>query len=115
LVNTGVTVTNYTIHGHPLPRSHQDEVTYLDIIDRNFYLLTITNATILVSIQHANQEIGTIQDIENIGRICRGKGTLFHTDATINKTGGFQFEATKIGKNTTLAQIIRMVEEAQGS
>jgi len=35
--------------------------------------------------------------------------------ATINKTGGFQFEATKIGKNTTLAQIIRMVEEAQGS
>jgi len=35
--------------------------------------------------------------------------------ATINKTGGFQFEATKVGKDTTLAQIIRLVEEAQGS
>jgi len=35
--------------------------------------------------------------------------------ATINKTGGFQFEATKVGKDTALAQIVRMVEEAQGS
>lgn len=38
--------------------------------------------TILVSIQHANQEIGTVQDIESIARICREKGVLFHTDAT---------------------------------
>ncbi|MFC1958205.1 heavy metal translocating P-type ATPase [Chloroflexota bacterium] len=35
--------------------------------------------------------------------------------ATINKTGSFQFETTRVGKDTTLAQIIRMVEEAQGS
>ena len=35
--------------------------------------------------------------------------------ATINKTGSFQFRATKIGKETALAQIIRMVQEAQGS
>jgi len=35
--------------------------------------------------------------------------------ATINKTGSFQFEATKVGKDTALAHIIRMVEEAQGS
>ncbi|HEY92705.1 MAG TPA: copper-translocating P-type ATPase [Dehalococcoidia bacterium] len=35
--------------------------------------------------------------------------------ATINKTGSFQLEATKVGKDTTLAQIIRLVEEAQGS
>jgi len=35
--------------------------------------------------------------------------------ATINRTGSFQFEATKVGKDTTLARIVRMVEEAQGS
>ncbi|WP_031515741.1 heavy metal translocating P-type ATPase [Desulfofalx alkaliphila] len=35
--------------------------------------------------------------------------------ATINKTGAFRFKATKIGKDTMLAQIIRLVEEAQGS
>jgi cysteine desulfurase len=42
----------------------------------------ITDETILVSIQHANQEIGTIQDIKAIGKVCREKGVLFHTDAT---------------------------------
>ena len=35
--------------------------------------------------------------------------------ATINKTGTFRFEATKVGKETVLAQIIRLVQEAQGS
>jgi len=35
--------------------------------------------------------------------------------ATINKTGSFQFEANKVGKDTMLSQIIKMVEEAQGS
>ena len=35
--------------------------------------------------------------------------------ATMNKTGSFTFKATKIGAETALAQIIRMVEEAQGS
>jgi cysteine desulfurase len=63
------------------------KVTYLDVDGNGFVDLdklgdSITNETILVSIQHANQEIGTIQDIENIGRICREKEVLFHTDAT---------------------------------
>jgi Cu+-exporting ATPase len=35
--------------------------------------------------------------------------------STINKTGSFRFEATKVGKDTVLAQIVRLVEEAQGS
>jgi len=35
--------------------------------------------------------------------------------ASVNKTGSFQFEATKVGRDTTLARIIRLVEEAQGS
>ena len=35
--------------------------------------------------------------------------------ATINKMGSFRFEATRVGKETALAQIIRLVQEAQGS
>jgi cysteine desulfurase len=42
----------------------------------------ITPETILVSIQAANQEIGTLQELEAIGEISREKGTLFHADAT---------------------------------
>lgn len=62
-------------------------VTYLDVDEYGFVDLeqlrkSITPETILVSIQHANQEIGTIHDIKAIGEICREKGCLFHTDAT---------------------------------
>lgn len=39
----------------------------------------------------------------------------FVVGATINKTGSFKFKATKIGKDTMLSQIIRVVEDAQGS
>jgi cysteine desulfurase len=42
----------------------------------------ITPETILVSVQAANQEIGTLQDVAAIGAICREKDVLFHTDAT---------------------------------
>lgn len=62
-------------------------ITYLDVDGDGFVDLdqlrdSLTNKTILVSIQHANQEIGTIQEIKNIGNICREKNVLFHTDAT---------------------------------
>ncbi|MBC8186128.1 aminotransferase class V-fold PLP-dependent enzyme [candidate division KSB1 bacterium] len=42
---------------------------------------TITDKTILVSIMHANHEIGTIEPIEEIGKIVKEKGILFHSDA----------------------------------
>jgi cysteine desulfurase len=63
------------------------KVTYLGVDGEGFVDLdelkdSITDETVLVSIQHANQEIGTIQDIEKIGLICREKGVPFHTDAT---------------------------------
>ena len=41
----------------------------------------IRKNTILVSIMHANNEIGTIEPIKEIGKICHNKGVLFHTDA----------------------------------
>lgn len=43
---------------------------------------TIKPETILVSIIHASNEIGTIQDLTAIGKICRQKGVYFHTDAS---------------------------------
>jgi cysteine desulfurase len=63
------------------------QATYLKVNGDGFLDLdqlrdSITDKTILVSVQHANQEIGTIQDIETIGHICKEKNVLFHTDAT---------------------------------
>ncbi len=51
-------------------------------VDLDHLRESITPETILVSIQMANQEIGTLQDIRAIAEICREKGVLFHTDAT---------------------------------
>ncbi|MGO4881822.1 MAG: IscS subfamily cysteine desulfurase [Bryobacteraceae bacterium] len=41
----------------------------------------IENRTVLVSIMYANNEVGTIQPVAEIGRICRARGVLFHCDA----------------------------------
>lgn len=41
----------------------------------------IDDSTLIVSIMHANNEIGIIQNIKKIGELCRKKGILFHTDA----------------------------------
>jgi len=41
----------------------------------------ITDQTVLVSVMHANNEVGTIQPIEEIGAACRERGVLFHSDA----------------------------------
>ncbi len=62
------------------------EVTYLDVNEEGFIDLeelknAITDKTILVSIMFANNEIGTIQPVKEIGAICRERKVLFHTDA----------------------------------
>lgn len=62
------------------------EVTYLDVDSEGFINLddlrnAITDKTILVSIMFANNEIGTIQPIKEIGAICKEKKVFFHTDA----------------------------------
>ncbi|MEK6742615.1 MAG: IscS subfamily cysteine desulfurase [Nitrospirota bacterium] len=51
------------------------------IIDPEDVAKAITKETVLVSIMHSNNEIGTLQPIEEIGAITRAKGALFHTDA----------------------------------
>jgi len=62
------------------------EVTYLKVnkegfIDINDLRKKIRKDTILVSIIHANNEIGTIQNIREIGKICHEMKTILHTDA----------------------------------
>ena len=62
------------------------EVTYLPVHENGIVrpeevLNSIREDTALVSVMYANNEIGTIQPIKEIGRICREKGVLFHTDA----------------------------------
>ncbi len=61
-------------------------VTYLPVlesglIDLDMLREAITDKTILVSVMWANNEIGVIQPIAEIGRICRERGVLFHSDA----------------------------------
>ena len=62
------------------------EVTYLDVqadglIDMNVFKAAIRPDTILVSVMYVNNEIGVIQDIADIGAVCREKGIVFHVDA----------------------------------
>jgi cysteine desulfurase len=62
------------------------EVTYLNVDKEGFVNLedvknAINGKTVVVSVIHGNNEIGTIQNIEEIGKLCKEKGVLFHTDA----------------------------------
>lgn len=62
------------------------EVTYLSVDSEGFVNLdelrdAITDKTLLVSVMFANNEIGTIEPIKEIGKICRERKILFHTDA----------------------------------
>ncbi|WMY97418.1 MAG: IscS subfamily cysteine desulfurase [Arsenophonus sp.] len=85
-------ITSKTEHKSVLDSCRQLEregflVTYLTpkkngLIDIEEISNSISNSTILVSIMHVNNEIGIIQNIHNIGKICKEKNILFHVDAT---------------------------------
>ncbi len=77
-------------------------VTYLSpkkdgLIDLEALRAAITDQTILVSVMLANNEIGVVQPVNEIGAICREKGVLFHTDAVqgVGKVP-FSVEAAKV-------------------
>ena len=69
-----------------LEKERGAKITYLDVDENGFVDLeqlknAITDETILISIMFANNEIGTIQPIAEIGKIAKEHGVLFHTDA----------------------------------
>jgi cysteine desulfurase len=90
--NKGNHIITTTIEHHAILHAceylekHGFEVTYLPVDEHGFISIkdletAITDRTILVSIMFANNEIGTIQPIKEIGKLCREKKILFHTDA----------------------------------
>lgn len=76
-------------------------VTYLNVdengfIDINELKASITDKTILISIMFANNEIGTIQPIKEIGEIAKSKQIYFHTDA-VQAVGNVRIDVKKMG------------------
>jgi cysteine desulfurase len=66
---------------------HGSRVTYLPVkgdglVDLNMLSEAITDKTVLISIMYANNEIGVIQPVAEIGKLAKQRGVLFHTDAT---------------------------------
>ncbi|KAL8437976.1 hypothetical protein ACSSS7_000546 [Eimeria intestinalis] len=62
------------------------EVTFLPVsssglVSPSALAAAIKPETLLVSVMHVNNEIGVAQDLEGLGRVCRERGVLFHTDA----------------------------------
>jgi cysteine desulfurase len=83
------------------------EVTYLGVgkdgrVDPADIAKAITDKTILVSVMLANNEIGTVQPLEEIGKITRARGVLLHSDA-VQGIGKVDFDVQKM--NVDLASI----------
>lgn len=70
-----------------------DETGFIDL---DFLRDALTPRTALISIMHANNEIGTIQPIEDVVRIAHDKGVLVHTDA-VQTFGKIEVNADKLG------------------
>jgi cysteine desulfurase len=82
-------------------------VTYLPVmkdglIDLDDLKRSIDDKTILVTIMAANNEIGVLQPVEEIGKICRERGVIFHTDA-VQMIGKVPFDVNKM--NVDVASI----------
>jgi len=65
------------------------------LVDPEEVKKAITEETVLVSVIHASNEIGTIQNIKEIGKICKEKKVLFHTDAS-QSFGKIQIDVKKM-------------------
>src|SRR4029079_3804186 len=61
------------------------------LVDLDELKRAITDKTILISIMTANNEVGVVQDIQQIGKIARERGVLFHTDA-VQAAGKIPFD-----------------------
>ncbi|SHH29865.1 cysteine desulfurase [Caloranaerobacter azorensis DSM 13643] len=88
------------LHACEYLEKHGFEVTYLDvdeygIVDLEQLKNAITDKTILITIMFANNEIGTIQPIQEIGKIAREKGVYFHTDA-VQAIGNVEIDVNKL-------------------
>jgi cysteine desulfurase len=64
-------------------------------IDLNQLKDTIQDSTVLISLQHANSEVGTLQDIEKIGELARENSVYFHTDA-VQSVGKIPVDVKKL-------------------
>lgn len=77
------------------------KITYLDVDNQGFVKLeelekAITKQTTLISIMFANNEIGTIQPIEEIAKIAKKHNIIFHTDA-VQAAGNIEINVEKLG------------------
>ncbi|HHY37313.1 MAG TPA: cysteine desulfurase NifS [Clostridia bacterium] len=77
------------------------EVTYLDVdsdglIDPDDVRRAIRDDTILVSVMFANNEVGTIEPIGEIGKICKEKGVVFHSDG-VQAVGSIPIDVNELG------------------
>ena len=77
------------------------EITYLPadrygLVDPDELKKNIKKETILISIMHANNEVGTIEPIEELSKIAKENGVYFHTDA-VQSTGKIKIDVNRLG------------------
>jgi len=89
------------LHSCHFLEEHGFKVTYLPVdkyglIDPDDVKKAITDKTVLVTIMHANNEIGTIEPIKEIGKIVKEAGVYFHTDS-VQTVGHIPIEVNELG------------------